>query len=290
MPGNAPKTSRHLEVERKFDVVESTVTPSFEGIAAVARVRSRRSNRWTRSTSTRRAQDLARNKITLRRRTGGHDAGWHLKLPAGPDARTEIRAPLGSEAEDAVPSELLDVVLAIVRDRPVKPVARITTQRESQVLYGAAGTALAEFSNDHVTAWAAGTPRMTDSGPVEQEWREWELELAESDEDADPELLSRLSNRLLDAGAEPAGHASKLARVLGTTVPSNGTQLPEDPVHRAVAEQVDELLVWDRAVRADTYDSVHQMRVTTRKIRSLLKDAQESLGSDRRRCLRMGSR
>ncbi|WP_242418751.1 CYTH domain-containing protein, partial [Frankia sp. CpI1-P] len=24
---------------------------------------------------------LARNQITLRRRTGGHDAGWHLKLP-----------------------------------------------------------------------------------------------------------------------------------------------------------------------------------------------------------------
>ena len=54
MPGNAPKTSRHLEVERKFDVGESTVSPSFEGIAAVARVEKRRSSRWTRCTSTRR--------------------------------------------------------------------------------------------------------------------------------------------------------------------------------------------------------------------------------------------
>jgi CHAD domain-containing protein len=45
-----------------------------------------------------------------------------------------------------------------------------------------------------------------------------------------------------------------------------------------VAEQVDELLVWDRAVRADAYDSVHQMRVTIRKIRSLLRDSQESFG------------
>ena len=43
-------------------------------------------------------------------------------------------------------------------------------------------------------------------------------------------------------------------------------------MHRAVAEQVEQLLVWDRAVRADAYDSVHQMRVTTRKIRSLLQD------------------
>ena len=28
-------------------------------------------------------KDLARNRITLRRRTGGPDAGWHLKLPEG---------------------------------------------------------------------------------------------------------------------------------------------------------------------------------------------------------------
>lgn len=45
-----------------------------------------------------------------------------------------------------------------------------------------------------------------------------------------------------------------------------------------MAEQVEELLVWDRAVRADVFDAVHQMRVTTRKIRSLLKDAQAALG------------
>jgi CHAD domain-containing protein len=278
MPENAPKTSRHLEVERKFDVVESTVTPSFEGIAAVAHVEKSPIESLDATYFDTPGQDLAHNKITLRRRTGGHDAGWHLKLPAGPDARTEIRAPLGPETEDAVPSDLLDVVLAIVRDRPVKPVARITTRRESQVLYSAAGRALAEFSNDHVTAWAAGGTEDEASSPVEQEWREWELELAESDGDADTELLSRLSNRLLDAGAEPAGHASKLARVLGTTVPSDDSQLPEDPVQRAVAEQVDQLLVWDRAVRADAYDAVHQMRVITRKIRSLLRDAQESLG------------
>jgi CHAD domain-containing protein len=273
-----PETSRHLEVERKFDVPESTVTPSFEGIAAVARVETLPTQSLDAMYFDTQAQDLARNKITLRRRTGGHDAGWHLKLPAGPDARTEIRTPLGSADDDTVPSELLDVVLAIVRDRPIKPVARITTQRESQVLYGIEGAPFAEFSNDHVRAWSAGGTDSPDSGAVEQEWREWELELDESRGASDTELLNRLSNRLLDAGGQPAGHASKLARVLGTTLQSNGTRPPsEDPVQRAVAEQVDELLVWDRAVRADVDDSVHQMRVTTRKIRSLLKDAQESL-------------
>ncbi len=36
--------------------------------------------------------------------------------------------------------------------------------------------------------------------------------------------------------------------------------------------------MWDRAVRADAPDSIHQMRVTTRKIRSLLRDYDESFG------------
>ena len=283
MPGNAPKTSRHLEVERKFDVGESTVSPSFEGIAAVARVEKAPIQSLDAVYFDTPAHDLARNKVTLRRRTGGADAGWHLKLPAGPDARTEVRAPLdASDEAGTVPSQLLDVVLAIVRDRPLEPVARITTQRENQVLYGVDGAALAEFSNDHVTAWSAGAPGDSDSGPAEQQWREWELELVADAADtgtADTELLNRLSNRLLDAGAAPAGHGSKLARVLGETSQPHGTPPPEDPLHRAVAEQIDQLLVWDRAVRADAPDAVHQMRVTIRKIRSLLGDAQDSFGS-----------
>jgi CHAD domain-containing protein len=282
MPVKAPKTSRHLEVERKFDVVESTVTPSFQGIAAVAHVEKSPTESLDATYFDTPTQDLARNKITLRRRTGGHDAGWHLKLPAGPEARTEIRAPLaasGSAAQDSVPSDLLDVVLAIVRDCPVQPVARITTQRESQVLYSVEGTALAEFSNDHVIAWSTAASDSPDSGPADQEWREWEVELAETNGTADTELLNRLSNRLLDAGAAPAGHASKLARVLGATLQSNDAQLLEDPVQRALAQQVGELLVWDRAVRADADDAVHQMRVTTRKIRSLLRESQDSFGS-----------
>ncbi len=281
MPSKAPNTSRHLEVERKFDVDETTVTPSFDGIAAVARVEISEVASLDATYFDTPKQDLARHKITLRRRTGGHDAGWHLKLPAGPDARTEIHAPLDASAEGTVPGELLDVVLAIVRDRPVVPVARITTKRESQVLYGALDTALAEFSNDHVIAWAADSADSSggsDSEPRQQEWREWELELIGTNGSADTELLSRLGNRLLDAGAAPAGHGSKLARVLGATARSNGRPPPGDLLRRAVAEQVDELLVWDRAVRADAYDSVHQMRVTTRKIRSLLRDSLDSFG------------
>ncbi|ORB71862.1 CYTH and CHAD domain-containing protein [Mycobacterium scrofulaceum] len=282
MPAKAPQTSRHREVERKFDVGESTVSPSFEGIAAVAHVDKSPTQTLDATYFDTSTQDLARNKITLRRRTGGSDAGWHLKLPAGPEVRTEIRVPLDASGPDTVPQELVDVVLAIVRDRPLEPVARITTRRETQVLYAADGTPLAEFCNDHVTAWSAHSTDDADVEPTQQEWREWELELIETGEATDgtpdTDLLNRLGNRLLDAGAAPAGHASKLARVLGTAPPPNGSQPAGHPLQRAVAEQIRELLVWDRAVRADAFDSVHQMRVTTRKLRSLLRDYQEAFG------------
>ncbi len=259
--------SRYLEVERKFDVGESTGSPSFTGIADIARVEQLPTQALDAVYFDTPARDLASRRITLRRRTGGEDAGWHLKLPAGPDARTEVRAPLDSD--DDVPSELADdVVLAIVRDRPLSPVARITTARGVQHLHGADDAVLAEFCDDQVTASRAAT---ADAPQVEQRWREWEIELIQPEPNT--KLLDKLSDRLLGAGARPAGHGSKLARVLGTTPKA----LPAtDALHRAVAEQLDELLVWDRAVRAEADDAVHQMRVTTRKIRSLIQASPDS--------------
>lgn len=257
MPAAKSKTSRHTEVERKFDVLETTVSPSFEGLTVVTRVQHSPTQTLEAVYYDTAGYDLAAHKITLRRRTGGTDAGWHVKLPTtGADTRTEVRAPL----EDAVPEAIRDVVAAIVRDRPLAAVARITTQRSVSLLFGADGAALAEFCDDHVTASAL----RPDSEP--QAWREWELELVGN---GSTEVLERLANRLLDAGAAPAGHGSKLARVLDVAVPEPAP-VSTDPVHRAIAENVEALLVWDRAVRADAWDAVHQMRVTTRKIRSLL--------------------
>ena len=275
MPANTPSPSRYVEVERKFDVGESTSSPSFAGIADILRVERLPTQALDAVYFDTPARDLASRRITLRRRTGGEDAGWHLKLPAGPDARTEVRLPLvtangsGDDGhEEDVPTELLEVVLAIVRDRPLSPVARIITTRQVHQLYGADDAVLAEFCDDQVTASRLATP---DAPTVEQRWREWELELVQPE--SKTELMDKLSDRLLGAGAAPAGHGSKLARVLGTT-PNNVPAT--DPLHRAVAEQLDKLLVWDRAVRAEADDAVHQMRVTTRKIRSLLQSSPDS--------------
>jgi len=195
MAASTPKTSRHTEVERKFDVVESTVSPSFEGLSAVTRVERSPSQHLEAVYFDTPDHDLAAHHVTLRRRTGGSDAGWHLKLPAGQDTRTEVRAPLDEGDGRSVPDALKDVVLAIVRDRPLAPVARISTERTIDLLYGTDGSPIAEFSDDKVTA-SAGEGS-------EQQWREWELELVEG-APASHDLLERLANRLLDAGAEPA--------------------------------------------------------------------------------------
>jgi len=259
--------SRYLEVERKFDVDASTQPPSFDGIAGVTRVEHAETQTLDAVYYDTAERDLAANRITLRRRTGGPDAGWHLKLPAGPDARTEVRAPLDDGEQHDVPPELLDVVLAIVRDRAVSPVARISTTRHVQLLHGLGDAVVAEFCDDQV---AAGQGADGSIGGLR--WREWELELVGDQTDA--ELMDHVSERLFDAGATRAGVGSKLARVLRTSPKA----LPTEPLHRAMAEQIGELLVWDRAVRAETDDAVHQMRVTARKIRSLLQASPDAFG------------
>jgi inorganic triphosphatase YgiF len=207
MSDNGP--ARYLEVERKFDVDASTQPPSFEGVVGVTRVEHAETQSLDAVYFDTPSRDLARNRITLRRRTGGPDAGWHLKLPAGADARTEVRAPLDGGDHRRVPTELLDVVAAIVADSPVNPVARIATTRQVQLLHGADDAVIAEFCDDQVAAGQGA-----DGSVAPQRWREWELELV--GDGANIELMNQVSDRLFDAGAKPAGVGSKLARVLGT--------------------------------------------------------------------------
>ena len=71
------------EVERKYDVADATVSPSFEGLASVLRIEQLPAQQLDAVYYDTADHRLAAHRITLRRRTGGDDAGWHLKLPAG---------------------------------------------------------------------------------------------------------------------------------------------------------------------------------------------------------------
>ena len=208
---------------------------------------------------------LARHKRTLRRRTGGTDAGWHLKTPGDGSSRTEHRLPVdGAE----VPGEMVDEVRAIVRDRALNPVARLRTRRIETPLRADDGRVLALIAQDKVTA-------DTDAGS--QTWQEVEVELV----DGDAKLLKTVERKLLKAGAKPASGPSKLARALGDRLTAVATPAPEDPVLRYVREQRDAIQAYDPGVRRGDPDAVHKMRVATRRLRSTLKTFKRSFPTDR---------
>jgi CHAD domain-containing protein len=213
---------------------------------------------------------LARHGATLRRRTGGGDDGWHLKVPVGGDSRVELRLPLDSgPATNAPPDELAELTFGMARGAEIRPVALVKTKRRIWRLSGPAG-AIAEVAHDRVTA------RRLDGSSTEDKWREMEVELAAVD--AGPEL----DRALRKAGLRRARHASKLARVLPAVPQPPAGDTAGDAVLAYVRAQYDELVKQDLRVRRDEPDSVHQMRVACRRLRSALRVYRKLvLGTDR---------
>lgn len=211
---------------------------------------------------------LARSAATLRRRTGGTDAGWHLKLPLAGDSREEIHSP----PADEVPEELRELVLARTRGAPLRPVVRIRTTRSVRELTDTGGGVLAELSLDTVRA---DSLLAKDGHAV---WTEMEVELAEG---GTPALLDDVEKVLRRNGVDRAPAPSKLARALAETTPPEKT-VPEphaevgpgsagEHVHRYLCAQVRALVDLDPAVRRGAPDSVHRMRVACRRLRAALR-------------------
>jgi CHAD domain-containing protein/uncharacterized protein YjbK len=203
---------------------------------------------------------LAQHGVTLRRRTGGEDAGWHLKVPAGADSRTELRLPLDSgAATNAPPGELTELTFGMTRGFAIRPVVQIKTTRQVWLLLGSKGRPLAEVAADKVSA------RRLDEESGVDEWRELEVELA------DPGALSDFDRALRHAGLRRAPHSSKLARALPVpAAPSFGSSAG-DAVLAYVRAQFEKLVTEDLRVRRDAPDSVHRMRVASRRLRSALR-------------------
>ena len=204
---------------------------------------------------------LARNHRTLRRRTGGSDAGWHLKTPGDGSSRTEHRMPL--DGAD-VPGELVAEVRAIVRDRPLRPLLRLRTTRVETPLKDPDGRTLALIAQDAVTAETDGE---------EKRWQEIEVELV----DGGAKVLKSVEKALLAAGATPSSSASKLARALGDRLKTPEVKGGKThPVLEYARQQRAALEANDPGVRRGDPEAVHRMRVATRRLRSTLKTYKRS--------------
>ncbi|MGX6602666.1 CYTH and CHAD domain-containing protein [Micromonosporaceae bacterium Da 78-11] len=260
------------ETERKYDVPESFALPSLTGVAGITTADGAETHDLDATYFDTDELNLMQNSRTLRRRTGGGDAGWHLKTPGDGAGRTEHRLPLGDDAHrEDVPDELAGLVRAIIRDRPLRPVARLRTHRVETPLRDAEGRTLALVAQDQVTA-------ETDGGT--QRWQEIEVELV----DGDAAVLAAVEKRLLAAGATPAAGPSKVARALGDRLTAargkNQTKNKIHPVLRYAREQRDAITEFDPGVRVGDPEAVHKMRVGTRRLRSTLKTFKRSFPAE----------
>ncbi|WP_405917137.1 CHAD domain-containing protein [Streptomyces sp. NBC_00728] len=257
------------EIERKYEGPAAdggTDLPDLSGVSGVAGVVDKGVAELDATYYDTPDQRLAAASLTLRRRTGGDDAGWHLKLPVSEGVRDEIRAPLS----DTVPRALSGLVRSRVRDAELVPLVRLRSARDIRHLVDGSGALLAEVSLDRVRA------ERLSGGKGTAEWTEIEVELAD---DGDPAFLDKVEKRLRKAGLNRSASSSKLAKALdetgrrarkpaGKTAPGTEPVTAGDHVLAYLRAQYDALVELDPAVRRDVHDSVHSMRVATRRMRS----------------------
>ncbi len=207
------------ETETKYDAPARAALPALDGLPQVAGTSTPAEEQLEAEYYDTEDLRLIRAGITLRRRRGGDDAGWHLKLPLDGDTRREIRLPLG-RAGRQVPGELADLVRVHTRGEPLRPVARMTTTRQRMTLLGRAGESLAEVAADDVSAQTLG------SSTAISRWHEVEVELTGGDR----KLLKAADQLLRRDGLRPAARSAKLERALGGRLPAAGAPGAADAI------------------------------------------------------------
>lgn len=198
---------RAFEIERKYDADADTALPDWSALPGVTSVTGGEERALDARYFDTEDAALARAGVALRRRTGGPDAGWHIKGPRTGDGRVELGWPLDDDGRlpDAVAA-----VLAQWTSAELHPLARIENDRTAYHLLGAGGV-VAEFVDDQVTA--------TDlRDGVQRVWREWEMELgpaAPADREGQQAFFAAVERAVHAAGGRAPSSGSKLARALG---------------------------------------------------------------------------
>lgn len=276
-------SSESIEIERKYAAPAEAAIPAaaLRDLPGVARVRRKRPVEMQAQYFDTSDLGLAGAKVTLRKRSGGLDEGWHLKLPEA-GYRREIHSPLTDS--DEIPEELAVRLHTLLRGRALVPAVVLHTRRTVHELLGEKDQVLAEICDDQVSS----TPGL--KGAEAAEWREWEVELRA----ADAALFDLVEPLLLERGATTGAGPSKLARSLGDLVPAPAAELPGVGDKATVGEvardylagEIARLMEHDAGTRQHAADAIHQMRVAARRLRSVLSSYREIVGQERSEQLR----
>ncbi len=255
----------HREVELTWSPDADAEVPDLSGLPGVSTIEESGDDDLRAVYFDTASLDLMAAGVTLRRREGGADEGWHLKVPAGA-GRDEVHLPL-ARARHVVPKPLRAAVHAWSRGADLAPVAEVDTHRTTYRLVGADGVDLAELADDRVRG------RSSDTETPTVEWREWELELVAGD----PVLLEAATRLLATQGVGLSEVQRKVEHVLGDRVPRPVRPRRPRPGRPAglvlttlLVEQRAELARRDSEIRRAEPDAVHRARIATRRMRSAL--------------------
>ena len=205
---------------------------------------------------------LAKLGITLRRRIENRKGCWQLKLPQG-KARLELEIP-GNHPTP--PEPFLDLLFGVFRKEPYASIAKLQTKRSGIRVHTIDGP-LADIVMDRVTI-------LEDRRAIGR-LAEIEIELLSGHE----KELRRLESLLRSAGAEEGDPRPKVVKALGLQFEIEPPALPHSapPLEHLKAmlqKQVRELLLHDPGTRfGKDPEELHQMRVSTRRFRALLRAA-----------------
>ncbi len=267
-------TAHHLRVHALFRMPELVGTvPGLAGTTVATGI-----GRVERGSTETVAQDyydtadlrLIRWGAMLTRHAGGSNAGWHLQLPpVGDAAADEVALPLSAGRPGRVPAELVDAATALARRERLIRVAQLSIERSVAVLFDDADEPVGELVDEVVS--------IMDGKVVAGRFRELTLSSLGQDGAA---ALTPVLDLLAAHGAVPGG-MSRTRSVLGPAadgapeVPEPDLVGPDDPageaVHAHLVTHVRRFLLQDARVRQDLPDSVHQMRVAARRLRSGLR-------------------
>jgi CHAD domain-containing protein len=198
---------------------------------------------------------LARSGVTLRHRVENGRGLWQLKLPAD-DARLELEEPGPARP---VPPRIVVLLHAFLRHRKLVPVARLRTRRDGFRVAGA------EVVHDSVA--------VLDGQRVSRTFDELEVELIEGDERS----LRRIEKALRRAGAADGADRPKLFQALDLVFDADPEESPRDgsaaaALAAAFRVQYTRILAHDPGTRLGTDpESLHQLRVATRRLRAFLR-------------------
>ncbi len=203
---------------------------------------------------------LDRAGFMLRRRVENGKGVWHLTVTSDGASALDVEA-LGGPA--APPAELRELLSAASAGFALTPVAKLSTKTNGKRV---------KRGNHTLARVQVSSVAVLDGRKVAEAYHELVLEpLA-----ADRKELGRLEKALRRAGAKPGHGSSPVARALGSEALDESPAATPDleRLRMFFREQFARMLAHDPGVRlGEDPEELHQLRVATRRLRSVLRTA-----------------